>query len=29
LDLRETPISKKYSKQEIRQMVNVERNIYL
>jgi hypothetical protein len=29
LDLRGTPISKKYSKQEIRDMVNVNGKIYL
>ena len=29
LDLRETPISKKYSEQEIRQMVNVDGEIIL
>jgi hypothetical protein len=29
LDLNETPISKKYSRQEIRDMVNVDGDIYL
>ena len=29
LDLEDTPISKKYSEEEIRQMVNVEGNIFM